>query len=263
MAVDALRTGGDLAPAGAATLRALLDSPLDTASSQALDALVAAALDRTLDRHVRLAAFDALSELPATVRDPVAHLLQQDPDAGLKALASERPHDAGAAEAAWQDALDGRVPDDPGSLQDAVRLRAGSAPLIALQKLVDAVRVREADASGERQAGWRQLRGSLHQALALRGSRVAVYDLRETMEQARGPLPPSFLAALHVVGDETCLEPLAAAWTAGAEAGWRHQVEAAFHAIVKREKISRRGALWKRLRARYPEFVGRFAQPAR
>ena len=103
----------------------------------------------------------------------------------------------------------------------------------------------------------------LHQALALRGSRVAVYDLRETMEQARGPLPPSFLAALHVVGDETCLEPLAAAWTASAEAGWRHQVEAAFHAIVKREKISRRGALWKRLRARYPEFVGRFAQPAR
>jgi hypothetical protein len=79
-AVDALRAGGDLAVGGAATLRALLDSPVESASSKALDALVATALDREADRHVRLAAFGALRDMPATVRDPVAHLLQQDPD---------------------------------------------------------------------------------------------------------------------------------------------------------------------------------------
>ena len=61
----------------------------------------------------------------------------------------------------------------------------------------------------EARAAWQNARGALHQALALRGSRVAVYDLRETIEQSRGPLPTSFVAALHVVGDASCLEPIA------------------------------------------------------
>ena len=41
------------------------------------------------------------------------------------------------------------------------------------------------------------VRGALHQALALRGSRVALYDLRETIERPPAPLPSSFLAALQ------------------------------------------------------------------
>ena len=85
--------------------------------------------------------------------------------------------------------------------------------LSALQKLIDAIRAREGSVRAQaKRTEWQAVRGALHQALALRGSRVAVYDLRETIEGARGPVPVSFLAALHVVGDASCLEPLAAAY---------------------------------------------------
>jgi hypothetical protein len=101
----------------------------------------------------------------------------------------------------------------------------------------------------------------LHQALALRGSRVALYDLRESLSElaARtdapaGTLPVSFLAALHVLGDESCLEPIAGVW---ARAGtddepWRAQLASAFRAIVKRQKLSRRHAAVKRILSRWP-----------
>ena len=59
--------------------------------------------------------------------------------------------------------------------------RAAAAPLNSLRKLIDAIHAREDDAGASRREGWRALRGSLHQALALRGSRVALYDLRESI----------------------------------------------------------------------------------
>ena len=102
------------------------------------------------------------------------------------------------------------------------------------------------------------LRGSLHQALAFRGSRVALYDLRETLEDAATPLPTSFLTALHVLGDASCLEPLAAAWGAAepdrtAEGlRWRQQLASALRAIAQREKITKRHAVMKKIAARWP-----------
>jgi hypothetical protein len=79
----------------------------------------------------------------------------------------------------------------------------------------------------------------LHQALAFRGSRVAVYDLRETLAEAKEPLPASFLAALHVVGDKSCLKPVAAAHHRTADEHWRAQLAAAYRAIAKRERVRR------------------------
>jgi len=69
------------------------------------------------------------------------------------------------------------------------------------------------------------------------------------------------MAALHVVGDESCLEPIATAWSATTDAGWRHQLEAAFAAIVKREKLTRRSAVLKRISARWPAILPQ--RPAR
>jgi hypothetical protein len=125
------------------------------------------------------------------------------------------------------------------------------------------VRVREGSMSaGPRRDEWRAARGALHQALALRGSRVAVYDLRETIEEAREPLPVSFLAALHVIGDESCVESLAAAYarTPNDDARWRHQLGAAFRAITRREKITRRHATFKRIAARWPDAARELSQ---
>jgi hypothetical protein len=244
----ALTEGGDVAIAATSALRSLLDSPHGPTGADALDALVGTALDPLADRRVRLAALDGLHDMPEGVRASVAEALAADPDPRLKSRALELPRDAAAAESVWQDALEGRLPDDAAALRDAAQTRASSAALSALQKMIDTIRAREGSAPRAARAGWQSLRGALHQALALRGSRVAVYDLRETIEQAPGPIPTSFLAALHVVGDASCLEPIAAAYTrAGSDERWRVQLAAAFRAIAKREKITRRHAVMKRL----------------
>jgi hypothetical protein len=94
--------------------------------------------------------------------------------------------------------------------------------------------------------------------LALRGSRVALYDLRETLEERSMRLPVSFLTALHALGDASCLEPLASAWDrAGSDRTadgqrWRQQLATAFRAITQRERITKRHAVMKRIAARWP-----------
>jgi hypothetical protein len=244
----AIGRGGDEAIAGAAVLRGLLDSPHATTAAEALDALVSVALDTGAERRVRLAAFDALQEMPAPIRDRVAAAFDADAVA---------PRADAAPQAAWADALEGRLPDDAALLRALVQARGPSAPLSELQTLIDLVRAREqATRATAKRAAWQGVRGALHQSLALRGSRLAVYDLRESLAGATAPLPVSFLAALHVVGDESCLAALGAAHAAApADSLWRQQVAAAFHAIAKRERITRRHAVMKRIAAKWPEIL--------
>ena len=101
------------------------------------------------------------------------------------------------------------------------------------------------------------MRGALHQALALRGSRIALYDLRETLDRSDGPLPSPFLGALQTIGDDSCLEPLAGAFSrAGSDARWQHQLAQAFREIVKRERITKRHSALRRALAKAPELEG-------
>lgn len=259
----ALAEGGDVAIAAASVLRALLAVEHAPTAADALDLLVTVALDGAGERRVRLAAFDGLREVPGNIRERVAAALRDDPDTGLQTRAIEAPRDAAAAEAIWQDALDGRLPETPRDLREVVQARAATAPLGALQKLIDAIRQHEGTLSGARRTEWLAVRGALHQALALRDSRLAVYDLRETIADARAPLPVSFLSALHVVGDESCLEGLAAAYAqATADEHWRHQVGAAFRAIAKRERLTRRSVAMKRLATRWPKEVAELSASA-
>lgn len=257
VARDAITEGGDVAIAAAAALRGLLDSPHAPTGTDALDVLVATVLDPAVERRVRLAAFDALQGIPEGVRARVAEALQADPDPGLKARALDVSRETAAADAVWQDALEGRLPDIPAIVRDVAHTRAAAAALSALQKMIDAVRTREGTVTGAKRTEWQAVRGALHQALALRGSRVAVYDLRESLADTRGHLPSSFLAALHAVGDESCLEPLAAAYvrTPAGDARWKAQLAAAFRAIARRKRVTRRHTVVKRIAARWPEAV--------
>lgn len=262
VAREAILEGGDVAVGAVAALGALLDTPHAATATDVLDVLVAAALDTSKDRRVRLAAFQAIQHIPH-VGERIAAELQKDPDAGINEGAHDVPRERAAADAVWRDALDGRLPDEPAILRDAAIARSTAASLTDVQKLIDLVRVREGSiAAGPRRDEWRAARGALHQALALRGSRVAVYDLRETIEEAREPLPVSFLAALHVIGDESCVESLAAAYarTPSDEARWRHQLGAAFRAITRREKITRRHATFKRIAVRWPDAARELSQ---
>jgi hypothetical protein len=242
VALGALAEGGDVAVAAAATLRGLLNVVDAATSSQALDALIALAMDGGAEKRVRVAAFNALSDMPDDIRSQVAAALVKpggDP-----------------AEAVLQDAIDQRLPDDPAILREALRTRAASAALSSLHKLIDAARRREADAVEADRTEWLALRGALHQALALRGSTVALYDLRETLAVTAGRLPSGFVAALGTIGDRSCLEPLAAAISrAAADDSWRHQLTTAFAAIAQRERMTWSSAVMKRIAARWPQAV--------
>ena len=262
LAREALREGGEVAVAAAASLRPILQSTDDRAATAALDALVETALSGGVERRVRLAAFESLADMSETVRAPIAAALEKDGGAILLR------RESALADATWRDAVEGRLPDDAEALRDAVPANAASAPLSEMQKLVEAVRERERDAaSNDAAAGWRQVRGAVHQALALRGSRIALYDLRETLAATAEPLPGGFVAALQLLGDEASLESIAAAWAAapahGAGGAWRHQLESAFAAIVKREKVSRRSAALKRIETRFPDAARALSTPWR
>lgn len=260
----ALLEGGDLAVAAAGALRPLLDAKSAEVSAQALDALMSTATDHGAERRVRLAAVEALQNLPAGVRDRVAAVVDDLNRAAANGTPQPLPGSA-EEEAIWQDALGDHLPDDPATLRKAVESRAASAPLGLVQKLIDATRQRERDARDEeRTREWRALRGALHQALALRGSTVAIYDLRETLDSAAEPLPPTYLAALQVIGDESCLESIAAAYTrAGSDERWQHQLSGALQAIVSREKIARTSSVLKRLAARWPDAATVLSKPSR
>ena len=233
IARDGISQGGDLAVAAVAVLGGLLDSSSGATGAHALDSLMTAALDDSVESRIRLAASETLRARNIDVSDRVA------------------TEEAGAV---WKDALDGHLPDEPDVLRQALNARASSAPLSDLRKLIDRIRAHEAAAPSSAD-GWRALRGAIHQALALRGSRVALYDLRETIEAGAAPLPQTFLGAVQVLGDDSCLQAIAAAY-ANAPSGqerWRHQLGAAFAAIAARERITARHAVMKRIAARWPE----------
>jgi hypothetical protein len=240
----ALTEGGDASVAATGVLRTLLDSPAPGTAAAALDTLMSVVLHESADHRLRRAAAEALESVPA-VREQIAAALQGIPDA--------RPGGSDA-EATWQDAAEGRLPDAPSALRQAAQAFAADAPLGVLQQLVDRVRAREQAAEPSRlRQEWSGVRGALHQALALRGSRVALYDLRESLAEAADPLPASFLAALHAVGDDSCLEGIAAAYEGTDDVRWRAQLRDAFQAILRREHITRRAAVLKRLASKRPE----------
>jgi hypothetical protein len=233
VARDGLSHGGDLAIAAIAVLGGLFDSPHGATGANALDSLITAALDERVERRVRLAASEILRARNVDVRAKV-------------------PVEDGSA--VWKDALDGHLPDEPDVLRQALDARAASAPLSDLRHLIDRIRAHET-ASPAAADGWRALRGAIHQALALRGSRVALDDLRETLEGGTAPLPQTFLGAAQVLGDDSCLQAIAAAYAKApsGQARWRHQLGAAFTAIAARERITARHPVMKRITARWPE----------
>jgi hypothetical protein len=237
----AVAARGDLAIAGVAVLREQLGRPQGAAAVTALDLLLAIARDSSCERRVRAAAVQALDNAPEDVRKAVG------------ALTSNQSAD----DALWEDATAGQLPDGPGALRDAIPARAATAPLADLRRLVEAVRARELrEARPAAALEWLGLRGAIHQALALRGSRIALYDVRETFERSAGSLPSSFVGAVQIVGDSSCLEPLAAAFSRTSDARWQHQLAQAFHEIVRRERLTKRHSAVRRALARAPEIGG-------
>jgi hypothetical protein len=224
-----------------------------------IDQLAAVVLDRGRRDAVRAAAFTSLSGLRPATLGPIVEALAGDPSPVLTALASSR-QDAGRTLgplALLKRAATGTLPDDPAALRLALGPIAGRLSLPDLAAIVGVVRDRERVAPPAQRPAWIAARASVHAALAHRGSRLALYDLRETLEGASGPLPVEFIATLVEIGDAACLEAIAAAHarvtsSEGEGGWWRRHLADAFQVIVTRERITRRHAVIRRIEKRWP-----------
>lgn len=246
-----------VAIAALSVARAFLQTPLGV---RALDHVTSVALDRTRPAPVRLAAVQALSDLAPDTMKPVLTALQADPDPAVA-----RAVDTGGRRGASVDtterlraAAEGALTGDPAALRRAIARASAEVPISTLQQIVERVRVQEGIEPTSRRTAWMAVRGAAHAALAQRSSRLALYDLRETIEKARQPVPGEFLTALTAIGDASCLEPIAAAYAHAGINGqspgdwWQRHLADAFRTIMGREKITRRHAVIKRIEKRWP-----------
>jgi hypothetical protein len=224
----------------------------DDLATQAFERLTELALDRQQAVERRLAAIGALEGLPDRLMRPVYETLAGDESSRVVARMVRRQ-----AGVMWtlEEIVDHPLPDQAEVMAAIVRDSAETAPVTVLQKAIDLVRRRESDVTDADREGWRLVRGRLHALLADRGSQLALYDLRETLErQAASPLPVSFLAAAAKIGDVSCLEPLAAAWVAAASGDrwWRDHLAEVFAAIVTREGLTRQHPTLRKILTRAP-----------
>ena len=232
--------------------------------ASAVDRLATVLLDQTRHETVRLAALRALRELePATIA-PILTSLADDPsatirtEAELKSGGAKRGPDNPVATITR--AAESGLPDDAGALRHALSRSGEAVSLPLLLRIVERVREREASEPAAPREEWRLTRAAAHLSLANRGSRLALYDLRESLDAATGPLPVEFLAALSLVGDASCLEAIAGAHARARNAWWRQHLADAFRTIVAREKLTRRHAVVRKFEKRWPGVFGDMAK---
>ena len=238
-----------VAAAAVSAVRAHLGSGETDAATRALDALVAVSLDLSRPEAARLAAIDALADLGDAGLAPVRGRLRADASPRIRRAAGEgigtTATGAGAA-ASRLEALANDPGHDPAIIQQVLADAGAATTLATLHELVLALGHRERAATSDAdRAGWSVALGAAHHALASRGSRLALYDLRDAIARTPADRLGEFLAAAEVVGDAHLLEPLARAWTAGGGAEVHRRIERAFAAILTRERLTRRHAAVK------------------
>lgn len=227
---------------------------------EALDALTSTVLDRQRSEAVRVAALRALDTLDAATLRPVREALLTDASPRLRAFGQGGPMDGGEATAdggTWLDRPDDfPVPDDPDSARHDIERRGTGTSLALLHRALERVRDVELNAPARARRGWRAVRMAIHVVLAHKGSRVALYDLRELLEAADGPVAAPLLTAVGDIGDASCLEPLAELLARGSsrpdESTSNRQVAEAFQAIVLREGVTARHGIAKKIKQRWP-----------
>jgi len=226
-----------------------------------VDQLTSVALDQDKAEQVREAALRALADLePRTVAPLLAALSSDANDlvrstaVRLKSGDRQEPESPATIIAV---AAQGTLPEDAEILRKALVASGETTPLADLRTLVDVVREREAASATAARSAWTQVRGTVHATLGTRNSRLAIFDLRDTLTGAVAPLPIEFIAALVAVGDASCLEPVAAALERSLvprvkDALWTRHLTEAFQAIVAREHVTGRHGVMKRIEKRWP-----------
>ena len=248
-----------------------------------VDRLTSVVLDRSRDETLRVAALLVLRTLdPATIA-PLIASLADDPSPTVRSVrlsasaptsidgATARPRrraSRGGGHAnvpkeregfsrAISDAAVRGLGDDPDALRTAIAHAAADVPLDHLRRIVDRVREREGAEPAWKRDQWRKVRAAAHVALAKRGSRLALYDLRESLGQRVDTMPVELMTALSLIGDASCLEAIAAAHAKTRDSWWCHHLADAFFTIVTREKLTQRDPLLKKIARKWKALPAR------
>jgi HEAT repeat protein len=241
-----------------AAVRAARQTLLLDSGTTLLDRLTALSIDAHASAPLRVLALEALAVLPGHTLAPLFERLRNDPAAVVRAHAAAATSAGEAPLDELKRAAEDGLPSESDRLFRAVVETGADAPLSILHRLVE--RLAES-AEGRTKASrreWAAVRGAVHLVLARRASRVALYDLREAFTDGQDPPPLDFIAAIEILGDESCLEPLARAYvkavgrgTRGQDQGWAKALARAFKAILAREaRGRRRRTVTERLRSR-------------
>jgi HEAT repeat protein len=214
---------------------------------EALDPLAARLLDEREEAGLRVAILDALEAqepplAPATLR-PLLKRLAASVDPQLAA----RAHPTTDAHVALERLVDELVL--PGRSAEAVArasaaLAGRGAP--AIPALLQALERLGPLGRGGANASSLRARAAIHEALAALDSRVALYDLRETIESGPRAVMPALLRAAGRVGDGSLVPVLAR--VVAKEVAPVDACAEALAAIVAREKLRKTSAACKSVR---------------
>ena len=221
---------------------------------EALDPLAARLLDEREEASLRLAILDALLSLdpplaPAA-RRPLLERLASSSDPELAARARWAADGRGRRQAPGD--LDGRLVEDlvaPGLTREAAErtiaalARRGAPAIPALQAALERLGPLR---RGRTDVASLRARAGIHEALASLDSRVALYDLRETLAARPRAVMPALLRAAARVGDASVVPALARA--VAEEAALLDSCADALAAIAAREKLRRASAARKAVR---------------
>jgi histone H3/H4 len=246
----------EVASAAVSVLRRFLRYDDAALANAAFERLTSVTLDPTRPAPVRAAALEALSDLPEETTREIVRQLENDADPLLRAASgASRPTEPSRGTLA--DITEASLCPEPVVLRGMLEKEAHTIPLPVLGRLIELLRSREeAETASPRRTEWQAARAAVHQALSERNSRLALYDLRESLRVIPAPLPVGFLAALERVGEASCLEEVAAAYLRARKARdgwWTEHLAGVFREITRRERLTRRSAALKRVIAKYPE----------
>ncbi len=245
-----------VAAAAVGAIRPHLSARDPATATRVFSALVAVCLDPARPDSVRLAALEAIGDLGAGSVDPIRQKLQADPNPRLRRAAGAMDGEGAASTvaAARLEAAAEHPGDDAPAIGTLVREAGAQVSLSVLHRLILRLEERERSAATpEIAAAWSVVRAATHRALAERNSRLAVFELRAALERTPPEAIDDLLAAAAAVGDGACLEPLAGMAMRLPSAAARARVAAAFQAIVRRERLTRRHAAVKKAIERWPE----------
>ncbi len=183
----ALRATGaadpNIAASAIAVARTFIRGPR---GASVVDALTGIALARNRPESVRVGALRSLMALERSTIAPLLASLASDPNAMIRSEAARQTDTSGRALVVdpideLTRAAEQELPDDASLLHAAIVSAGDTVALPVLLRIVERVREREASEAPRRRMEWMRVRAAAHAALARRGSRIAIYDLRESL----------------------------------------------------------------------------------